>query len=143
MGDAIHAGAAMTVWSIGGTLTGAVMSYPALIASRLVLGAGEAAGFPAGSRVIREWAPRSERGLATGFINAGTYVGPALGAVFVGWLISISDWRTSFYVTGAIGIVFGASTGSSFTAPGWRRSRRRSARRSASNSKASPAFRRS
>jgi MFS family permease len=110
-------GAAMTVWSIGGMLTGAVMSYPALIASRLVLGAGEAAGFPAGSRVIREWAPRSERGLATGFINAGTYVGPALGAVFVGWLISISDWRTSFYVTGAIGIVFGVIWYALYRAP--------------------------
>jgi ACS family glucarate transporter-like MFS transporter len=101
-------GAAMAVWSIGGMLTGAVVSYPALIASRLVLGAGEAAGFPAGSRVIREWTPRSERGLAIGFINAGTYLGPAVGAVFVGWLISISDWRTSFYVTGAIGVVYGA-----------------------------------
>jgi ACS family glucarate transporter-like MFS transporter len=107
-GTRLMVGAAMTVWSIGGMLTGAVTSYPALIASRLVLGAGEAAGFPAGSRVIREWAPRSERGLATGFINAGAYIGPALGAVFVGWLISISDWRTSFYITGAIGIVFGA-----------------------------------
>jgi sugar phosphate permease len=100
--------AAMTVWSIGGMLTGAVTSYPALIASRLVLGAGEAAGFPAGSRVIREWAPRSERGFATGFINAGTYIGSAFGAVFVGWLIGISDWRTSFYVTGVIGIICGA-----------------------------------
>jgi MFS family permease len=107
-GARLMLGAAMTVWSIGGMLTGAVTSYPALIASRLLLGAGEAAGFPAGSRVIREWAPRSERGLATGFINAGSYLGPAFGAVFVGWLISISDWRTSFYVTGAIGIVFGA-----------------------------------
>jgi ACS family glucarate transporter-like MFS transporter len=107
-GTRLLLGAAMTVWSIGGMLTGAVTSFPALIASRLVLGAGEAAGFPAGSRVIREWAPRSERGLATGFINAGTYVGPALGALFVGWLISISDWRTSFFVTGAIGILYGA-----------------------------------
>jgi ACS family glucarate transporter-like MFS transporter len=107
-GTRLTLGAAMTIWSIGGMLTGAVTFYPALIASRLVLGAGEAAGFPAGSRVIREWAPRSERGLATGFINAGTYIGPALGAILVGWLISISDWRTSFYVTGAAGIVYGA-----------------------------------
>jgi ACS family glucarate transporter-like MFS transporter len=98
--------AAMTVWSIGGMLTGAVTAYPALIASRFVLGAGEAASFPAGSRIIREWAPRSERALATGFINAGAWFGPAVGAVFVGWIISISDWRTSFYVTGAMGIVF-------------------------------------
>jgi ACS family glucarate transporter-like MFS transporter len=107
-GTRLMVGAAMVVWSVGGVLTGAVASYPALIASRLVLGAGEAAGFPAGSRVIREWAPRSERGLAIGVINAGAYFGPAFGAVFVGWLISVSDWRTSFYITGAVGIVFGA-----------------------------------
>jgi MFS family permease len=98
--------AAMTVWSIGGILTGAVTAYPALIASRFVLGAGEAASFPAGNRIIREWAPRSERALATGFINAGSWFGPAVGAVFVGWIISISDWRTSFYITGAMGIAF-------------------------------------
>jgi MFS family permease len=107
-GSRLILSAAMVVWSIGGMLTGAVTSYPALIASRLVLGAGEAAGFPAGGRIIREWAPRSGRGIASGLINAGAWFGPALGAVFVGWLISISDWRTSFYVTGAIGIVFGA-----------------------------------
>jgi MFS family permease len=105
-GTRLTVSAAMTVWSIGGMLTGAVAAWPALIASRLVLGVGEAAGFPAGSRVIREWTPRSERGLAIAVLNAGVYFGPAFGAVFVGWLISISDWRTSFYITGATGIVF-------------------------------------
>jgi MFS transporter, ACS family, D-galactonate transporter len=99
--------AAMIVWSTGGMLTGVAFSFATLLVARLVLGAGEAAGLPAGSRVLREWAPRNERGLATGILNAGVYIGPALGAPLVGWLISDWGWRASFYVTGLIGIVFG------------------------------------
>jgi MFS family permease len=99
--------AAMIVWSVGGMLTGVATSFAALLVARLVLGAGEAASLPAGSRVVREWAPRNERGLATGILNAGVYIGPALGAPLVGWIISYWGWRVSFYVTGLIGILFG------------------------------------
>lgn len=94
------------VWSVAAMLTGAAGTFTTLIATRLGLGAGEAATYPAGGRVVREWAPRSERGLATAILNAGAFAGPALGAAFVGWLVSAVGWRGSFVVTGAIGLVW-------------------------------------
>jgi MFS family permease len=99
----------MAVWSVGGAMTGAATGYLSLIGSRLVLGAGEASSYPAGGRVIREWAPRSERGLAAAWLNSGAYAGPAIGAIGIGWIVAESGWRESFYVTGGIGLVVAAA----------------------------------
>ncbi|WP_043367208.1 MFS transporter [Belnapia sp. F-4-1] len=93
------------VWSVAGVLTGVATTYPGLFASRLALGVGEAASYPAGGRVIREWAPRSERGMAAALLNSGAYFGLAIGAPAVGWLVAAYGWRESFYVTGAAGVV--------------------------------------
>jgi MFS family permease len=98
--------ASIAVWSFAGILTGASTSFVMLMFSRLLLGAGECVSFPAGGRVVREWAPRAERGIATAFLNSGAYVGGALGAVIVGGLVTAVGWRESFYVTGASGLLF-------------------------------------
>jgi ACS family glucarate transporter-like MFS transporter len=44
--------------------------------------------------------------LAVGSIQAGTLLGPALSAPLVAWLIAETSWRVSFFVTGAIGLVW-------------------------------------
>ncbi|MGI4796587.1 MAG: MFS transporter, partial [Janthinobacterium lividum] len=93
----------LLVWSIAGALTGVATTYTGLFASRLALGIGEAASYPAGGRVIREWAPRSERGIAAAVLNSGAYAGLAMGAPVVGWLVAEFGWRESFYVTGGVG----------------------------------------
>jgi ACS family glucarate transporter-like MFS transporter len=95
----------LAVWSGGGILTGLSTGFGAMVGSRLVLGAGEAAGYPAGGRAIREWAPRSERGLAAAWLNSGAYAGPAIGALAVGWIVTEFGWRESFLITGGIGMV--------------------------------------
>lgn len=93
------------VWSVAGVMTGVATTYSGLFASRLALGVGEAASYPAGGRVIREWAPQSERGIAAAILNSGAYAGLAIGAPLVGWLVLHFGWRESFYITGAAGIV--------------------------------------
>jgi ACS family glucarate transporter-like MFS transporter len=93
------------VWSVAGVLTGASTTYVALFVSLLALGVGEAASYPVGGRVIREWAPQSERGFAAALLNTGAYAGLAIGAPIVGWFVSAFGWRESFYITGAFGIV--------------------------------------
>jgi MFS family permease len=93
------------VWSVAGVLTGMATTYTGLFASRLALGVGEASSYPAGGRVIREWAPRHERGIAAAILNSGAYAGLAMGAPVVGWLVANFGWRESFYVTGGVGIL--------------------------------------
>ncbi|MEH2483721.1 MFS family permease [Nitrobacteraceae bacterium AZCC 2146] len=93
------------LWSLAGIWTGLTTSYASLFASRLALGIGESASYPSGGKIIREWAPASERGLATAFLNCGAYAGLSIGSIVVAWLITKFGWRDSFFITGAMGLV--------------------------------------
>jgi len=108
----------LLVWSVGGALTGVVAGLGTLLAARMVLGLGEAAGYPVGGRVVREWAPAPERGRAAAWLNGGAYAGLAIGALAVGWLVSLVGWRGSFLVTGAVGIVMALAWWALYRAPG-------------------------
>ncbi len=92
------------LWSLAGIWTGAATSYGSLFASRLILGIGESASYPAGGKIIREWSPASERGMASAFLNSGAHAGLCVGSVVVGALILQFGWRESFYITGALGM---------------------------------------
>ena len=93
------------LWSVAGIWTGLSTSYASLFASRLVLGVGEAAAYPAGATTIRDWAPAEERGIASAFLNCGAHAGLCVGSIAVGALITAFGWRESFYITGALGLV--------------------------------------
>ncbi len=58
-------------------------ALPTLIITRLVMGAGEATSIPSCGRIVREWMPAKERGIANVFWSAGSFVGPAIGALVV------------------------------------------------------------
>jgi MFS family permease len=105
-GTRLTTAASIIVWSLSSMLTGAATNFGTLLLTRLGLGIGEAASFPTGLRVVREWAPFRERGLATAALNAGSYAGPAFGAVFVAWLITLVGWRGSFVLTALLGFVW-------------------------------------
>jgi MFS family permease len=99
-------GLGMAIWSGATILTGLSGGAGSVLATRLVMGAGECTSYPAGSRVIREWAPRGERGFATAIMNSGSYAGPAISAIFVSWLVGLLGWRMSFIIAGTIGFVW-------------------------------------
>jgi MFS family permease len=105
-GARMVAGLGMAAWSLATICTGLANGASAILATRIAMGAAESSSYPAGARIIRDWAPRPERGLATSIMNSGSYAGPAVGAALVGWLISIFGWRTSFLVVGAVGFVW-------------------------------------
>jgi ACS family D-galactonate transporter-like MFS transporter len=97
--------ASLLIWSVAGILTGVSTTYAGLFASRLALGVGEAVSYPAGGRIMREWAPRSERGTAAALLNSGAYAGLAAGAPVVGWIVTVFGWRQSFVITGVAGLL--------------------------------------
>jgi ACS family glucarate transporter-like MFS transporter len=99
-------GISVLIWSIAGMLTGAASAFSTMLLTRLVLGVGEAASMPSCGKVVRQWFPASERGLATAIFNAGTFAGPAFSAPAVAWLILRIGWRTTFAIAGASGIVW-------------------------------------
>jgi ACS family glucarate transporter-like MFS transporter len=99
-------GCGIGLWSLATAATGLIGSIPALIGTRLVMGAGESTTMPAGMRVIREWIPASERGVLNAIFSGGSYFGPAVCALVAGPIIATLGWRALFFVTGGVGIVW-------------------------------------
>jgi ACS family glucarate transporter-like MFS transporter len=96
----------IVIWSAATACTGAGLSYLMLMASRFVMGGGEAVTNPCGARVVREWFPAAERGTVNALFNAGAFAGPALSALSVGYLIQTEGWRFAFVAAGVIGLVW-------------------------------------
>jgi ACS family hexuronate transporter-like MFS transporter len=96
----------MVFWSLACASHGLATSFGMLAASRLLLGAGEGGGFPAATRAVAEWFTVKERSTAMGIMNAGTAVGMVVAAPLIALLLSVTSWRSIFYVTGALGLVW-------------------------------------
>ena len=96
----------MLFWSLACASHGLATSVAMLAVSRLLLGMGEGGGFPAATRAVAEWFPVHERSTAMGIINAGTAVGGVVAPPLIALVLHWRDWRTVFYLTGLIGVVW-------------------------------------
>jgi ACS family glucarate transporter-like MFS transporter len=93
-------------WSTFTCLTGLVSSYPLLLATRFLFGAGEAGAYPNMAGTIGRWFPSTERARAQGAVWAASRVGGALSPVIVVPLMAAFGWRAAFYIFGGIGLVW-------------------------------------
>lgn len=100
------ASVSIIVWSGAAMLTGAVTNFFSMVAVRLGLGVGEAAGMPACNKVIRQWFPSSERAWATGIFHSGVFVSVVVANPLVAWLVVHSGWRWSFFIVGSFGFIW-------------------------------------
>ena len=96
----------IALWSLIMAATAAVTSFTGLMTTRLLMGAFEATSIPSSGRIVREWMPARERGVANVFWSAGSFVGPAIGAVITASIASAYGWRGAFVVLGALGFVW-------------------------------------
>lgn len=96
-------GVGFFVWSLATALTGWVNTFSMLFMLRLLLGIGEAAAFPAYSKIIANHVPETRRGLANAMVDVGTKAGPAVGTLVGGLLVAEFGWRALF-----IGLGLGA-----------------------------------
>jgi len=93
-------------WSAFTAITGLVSSFPALLVSRFLFGAGEAGAYPNTSASISRWFPASERAGAFGIVWMASQAGAALSPLLVVPIQMRFGWRTSFYVFGLLGVVW-------------------------------------
>jgi ACS family D-galactonate transporter-like MFS transporter len=93
------------LWSGATIATGLVSGFSGLFAARLLLGVGESVAYPCYSRVFAQL-PQEHRGRANGLIDAGTKLGPAVGAFVGGLLLVHVGWRMLFVVLGAGGLLW-------------------------------------
>lgn len=91
-----------TIW------TGLVGGLAGLFLARLALGIGEGPAFPTATRALSNWMRPDQRAFAQGITHAFSRFGNALTPPLIAIIVVAFSWRDSFYLLGAISIVWGA-----------------------------------
>ena len=94
------------LWSAFTALTGFAGGFISLFFIRFLFGAGEAGAYPNTAIAIRKWFPSEERGRAQAFIWMASRIGGAIAPLIVVPLQMNFGWRVTFYMLGAIGVVW-------------------------------------
>jgi ACS family glucarate transporter-like MFS transporter len=96
-------------WSAFTALTGMAASYGSLLVIRFLFGAGEAGAYPNMTGTIGRWFPPLERARAQGVIWSASRIGGALSPLLIVPLMARIGWHGTFYVCGALGLVWAAA----------------------------------
>jgi MFS transporter, ACS family, glucarate transporter len=111
--DRIGASRAIAVailwWSVFTALLPAIPAGTAgalglILTVRLLLGIGEAIIFPASNRLVANWIPSRERGLANGIIFAGVGLGGSIAPLLMTYIMIRESWRAAFWICALIGL---------------------------------------
>jgi ACS family D-galactonate transporter-like MFS transporter len=94
------------LWSVASFAAAVSTGIGTFLASRLLLGIGEAPTFPANAKAIGYWFPQEERSLATAIFDAAAKFSSAIGVPLIGILLLRFGWRWSFAVTGFISFLY-------------------------------------
>ena len=94
------------LWAVATLLTGMAGGLMSLLAARLLLGFGEGATFPASTAAMSRWVAKERRGFAQGITHAASRIGNAVAPSAIVLVMATYGWRQSFYICGAISLVW-------------------------------------
>ena len=95
---------ACAIWSAATMCCGLAISYPQLVAARMIVGVGEAGGVPPSYAIITDYFPPGRRGTAIGIYNLGPPIGAAVGIAFGASIAALFNWRDAFIALGVVGL---------------------------------------
>jgi MFS transporter, ACS family, aldohexuronate transporter len=95
-----------TSWAIVQVVTVFVFSFPALLLTRVVLGAGEGPSYGTSVSATTPWLPADRRAFGLAVVTFGSVVGPAVFAPLLTFLIVVVGWRAAFALLGGIGLLW-------------------------------------
>jgi MFS family permease len=98
--------AGVTIWSLATLTTGFAGSFLTLLALRVLLGIGESGAFPCASKILAHAVEVSRLGIANGILSFGYLLGPAVGTLLGGYLMTEFGWRPVFIVFGAASLLW-------------------------------------
>ena len=98
----------VAVWSLASGMTGLAGSFGVLLASRIIVGIGEAGYGPAAPALISDYFPIEKRGKVMALFYVAIPVGSALGYVIGGQMNEWLGWRSAFKVVVVPGLVLAA-----------------------------------
>jgi len=96
----------MAVWSLAGMATGLTRSFGGLLASRTVLGIGEAAGIPCAGKANGLYLQPRELAFGTALNQVGITVGSIAAPLMVAMIAPAYGWRSVFVVCGSLGFLW-------------------------------------
>lgn len=112
--------AAVSLFSLGSLLCALSGSLEMLVASRVLQGVGGAMMMPVARLALLRAYPRDELLTVLNFISLPGLVGPVLGPLLGGWLVTYATWHWIFLINipiGIIGILYALRYMPDFTAP--------------------------
>jgi MFS family permease len=93
-------------WSAFTALTGAMTNFASLYAVRFLFGAGEAGAFPNLTKIFTIWLPHRERLRAQAIMWTAARWAGAFTPKLVFLVLLVVNWRTAFFVFGAVGVIW-------------------------------------
>ncbi|KAL1517434.1 hypothetical protein ABEB36_001199 [Hypothenemus hampei] len=78
----------------------------ALLSARVLMGILEGVTFSSLYCMWAKWVPPQERGRLVTLANCGSYWGAVFSMMFFGWLAEIAGWRSIFWFSGGLGLVW-------------------------------------
>lgn len=97
--------ACLMVFAVGSLACAVAPNLPALLAARLLQGAGGGALMPLGMAMVLAVFPPHRRGLVLGIRGVAVMAGPALGPPIGGIIVTQSSWRVIFALLVPIAVV--------------------------------------
>jgi predicted MFS family arabinose efflux permease len=94
----------LVAWSAATAVTAFVGNFAQLLAARMAVGIGEAAGSAPSQSLISDYVPAERRARALSVISIGSIAGLAIGQIAGGWLGEWYGWRSVFLIVGLPGI---------------------------------------
>jgi MFS family permease len=96
----------LALWSLATALTGFTTSFAMLLGLRIVLGIGESVTYPCNAKLLAQRAAAHQRGRANGFIAVGQALGPTMGTLVGGVLLTQFGWRATFVFFGLLSLLW-------------------------------------
>lgn len=93
-------------WSSFTIATAAAISFPMLLITRFLFGAGEAGAWPCVTSTFSRWIPANERGRVQGIFFVGAHLCGGLTPILVAALMPYLPWRAIFVLFGMVGFVW-------------------------------------
>jgi ACS family D-galactonate transporter-like MFS transporter len=95
----------VAIWALATLLTGFAGGLVGLIAFRLLMGVGEGVAFPCGSKMLAA-VPEARRGTANIALAAPLAVGPLVGTLLGGLILTHLGWREMFLIFGSMTLIW-------------------------------------
>ena len=94
------------IWALAQLPMIGTVSLSVLIASRIILGAGEGPAYPVALHAVYKWFENGRRTVPTSFVSIGAAVGTGVAAPALTWIIVNYDWHAAFGALAVVGFIW-------------------------------------